>query len=214
MSKPVSLHVRGQAELQVPPDYAVVHLSIHVVNADRSSALAGAEQRSAILRKDVACAEGVRHVLLSRVRVEEQTRWDNQAEQHLSLGWQATVSGTVEVVISHVSTVVEQAVSLGSQVSWVDWQLDPDNPVFRDVRKSAVTDAFRAAADFAAAIDRPLGELCTLTDVGLLPTNQAGGLQEARMLLTPASEVPSHDFEFDPQPQAVSVTVEAVFEVV
>jgi uncharacterized protein YggE len=111
-----------------------------------------------------------------------------------------------------VAEVLGSMVAAGAAVAGVEWLLAPDNPVHRQVRRDAVADAFRAAADFADALDRPLGALRTLADAGLLGAQ--GGPPVGRAMMTGAGATAGEGVtvELDAEPQHVAARVEASFE--
>lgn len=215
MEQPVLLNVRGQATAEVPPDYAWLTVEVSAADPDRSMALRRAERDAADLRSAVEGAAGVRRLVLPRVKVHEETRWNQTAGTHDHIGWRAHVSGRLEVEVERVASVAAAVLAAHAAIGSVSWFLDDDNPAYRQVRRAAVADAFRAAADFADALDRTLGPLRTLADPGLLGGDGRGEAPVGRaMMAGVAMAAGPPEFEYDPEPQTVWAAVEATFEVI
>ena len=211
MTAPAQLHVRGSAEREVKADYASISVSVTARAPRRQDAL----KRATALLDDLRAAtdaNDVRSARMPGVHLGEDHRWNPQTNAYEHEGWVASINGTVEVLTDFVPDVVARVGQTGATVSYVDWRLDRDNPAHREVRAEAVEAAFRAAEDFASALGRNLGELRVLADPGLLSVG-------AEPRVTPlaaramASDTPA-PLPLDPQPQLVSASVEATFELI
>jgi len=205
-----TVRVRGFAELEAEPDFAVVTFQIERLDDDADEALAFAADAADECRTALTGATGVRRFAISRVRNLEIRHWDADSERYLFGGYRATLSGTATVGAPAVGAVVAALVSAGAQVGWVAWDLDADNPAFRAVRAQAVADAHRAAEDFAVALDARLGVLVTLADPGLLDQGSRHTSTTSEMVASPAAGA-AEDLPIDPEPQTVYATVEACF---
>lgn len=207
-----TISVRGDAELEVAPDYATVSFGCTSRGTTSDLALRDAGRLAEQVRAVLTDRAGVQTFTIGRVRVSEVTHWDQKRERQIHDGWSATVSGSADIDTAEVGPTVTALVAAGARISWVSWGLWNDNPAYREVRKLAVGEARRAAEDFADAVGSPLGVLVTLADPGLLG---AGVPQEHDMLYSRASASitpePLEDLELDPEPQTVTARVEACF---
>lgn len=207
-----TVSVRGDAELEVAPDFATVSLACTSRAPASDDALRAAGRLAEQVRAVLTDRAGVRTFTIGRVRVSEVTHWDREREQHLRTGYSATVSGRADIGTAAVGPTVTALVTAGAQISWVSWGLFTDNAAYREVRKLAVAEAHRAAEDFADAVGAPLGVLVTLADPGLLG---AGVPQDHEMLYSRASASiepePAEDLDLDPEPQTVTARVEACY---
>lgn len=217
---PVVLNVRGSASLEVPSDYAAVSLSADATRATRESALEVVQSTVFELRQALQDQPDVRAVSLSRIRVQEATKYDRDAQTQVHIGWTATVSGKVLIDTAHVTAVVARVAATTGEIGYVSWYLDDDNEAYRQVRVDAVADAFRAAGDFAGALNRQLGELRVLADPGLLSAQTAGNGDTEPMLQGMVFDGAagrmaddSVEIELDPEMQTVYASVEATFDV-
>jgi uncharacterized protein YggE len=211
MTEPATVSVRGTAVLEVPPDEALVHLEASRLDPDRERAVVGVREAVQAVRAALATATGVRGFGFNRQSVAEQGHWDEDSKTHVT-EWFASVGGTATVDPDAVGSVTGLVVAAGAQVSGVEWLARPDNPGFREVRRQAVADAARAAADFAAALDGTLGALVALADPGLLDAGQ-GALSPARPLshrhLSAGAGPDSYEIDLDPRAVELRATVEA-----
>jgi uncharacterized protein YggE len=192
--------VRGTATADVPPDYATVAVHVRRVDADRADAERAVAGEVAAVRQALGAAAGVRAAYFAKVRVTRQPVLDDQRRKVDDGDWDASVAGTVEVDASSVDDVLATLTATGVAVTGVYWGLDDDNPAYREVRARAVRDARRAADDFAAALNRPLGDLVRLADQTFAGPRTGGWAAAGEPTLT-----------VDPAPITVHAAVEATY---
>lgn len=210
-----TVSVRGFAEIEVPPDFATASFNVTATAVEADDALAMASEDAAACRAVFAESVGVRQSRVSRVRVQELNHWNKERDQYISDGYSATLTGSAEIEVRDAAGVIERLVDAGARISWVGWDVDRDNPAYRQARKLAVADAHRAANDFADAIGAALGSLATLADPGLLEAGRrttgdhgAGSRVFSAMSVDDSG---SDELELDPEPQRVQAHVEACF---
>jgi uncharacterized protein YggE len=174
-----------------------------------------ASDDAARCRAVLAESDGVRQSRISRVRVQELSHWDKKRDQYISDGYSAALTGTAEIVVREVAGVIERLVAAGARIGWVGWDIDRDNPAYREARKLAVGDAHRAAVDFADAIGADLGSLATLADPGLLAAGSGRVRDDGATSVVHSSmgagDTDPDELEIDPEPQHVQAHVEACF---
>jgi len=205
------VRVRGEAIRRFAPDHAVLSVSAERSSAtDRATALTQASATAVAVREALADAPGVREVVLSRVAVREATQWNPKNQEQEHSGWLAWVGGHVTVDAAAAGDVAGVIATTEADVSSVAWGLDDDGAAARrETRIAAVAAAREAAADFAEAVGRQLGELRLLADSGLsggAPPAVGFGLARAAARAAPAPEL-----DLDPQPVEVSAVVEATY---
>jgi uncharacterized protein len=206
---PVTLDVRGSAQQEVPADSAVVQVSVQGRANDQRGAAAAAEADLNELRAAISHADGVEEVSLSGLSVTEERAWDDTTRTHVPVGWIGRVSGSVRVKADAASDAIGSLFGTRARVDYVQWTIKPDNPAYRQVRAAAVADAFRAAADFAAAIDRPLGPLVSLADPGTGPVGPPAARAHSPVAAMADAEQPTIDL--DPAHITISAEVHAQF---
>lgn len=217
-----TISVRGAGRVETSPDEA--HLLLHVIARGESTAEVLASLRSdadrcvSLLEAAGAAlaAPGQRPrlgYLRSGVTVEEQTRWDQRAEEQVPTGsFVGTASLAVTVRERELLPQVLEVVARGGPavaMRGIEWAVDDDNPTWADVRALAVEDAVRRAGQYARAAGWVLGPLEQLADDGLstdLP------MARASMLGAPPGFVSGGGVpHLDPQTQVLSAAVEARF---
>ncbi len=217
-----TISVRGAGRVETSPDEA--HLVLHVGTRGASTAEVLAALRSDADRC-VSLLEAAGAVLAapvqrprlgymrSGVTVEEQTRWDQRAEEQVPTG-SFVGTASVEVTVREwalLPQVLEVVAQGGSAVAMrgVEWTVDDDNPTWADVRALAVEDAVRRAEHYARAAGWVLGPLEQLADDGLstdLPMARASMLGAPPGLVS-GGGVPN----LDPPTQVLGAAVEARF---
>lgn len=207
--------VRGSAERDVAPDYAVLSGAITWRDAVRERAVNGASQALDVLHGVVDDLSGVRETRMSSLRVERLSV--RRGDSYQPGDWSASVSGAIEVATAHVPAAVSALAGAGLAISWVGWRLDEDNEAWREVRIAAVHEARRMAEDFAVAVGRTLGDLVSVADPGLLgagamvaDSSAYGAPASAGGWSSPGGSGPA-EVALDPAPVNITATVHAVY---
>lgn len=211
--QPATLRVRGTATAEAVADFAVLSIAIAHESTTADEAVQRASVTATHLRRTLE-GEDVRRFSLSGLMTSRTYRWEERTGEQVASGWQVTVSGNANVLAPHVATVAGRVNAAGAELGSVRWELETDNPIHREVRRSAVAAAYRAAEDFADALDRVLGSLRALADPGLLGADQGVVTMALPMMAEGkmrAGGPPTVDL--DPPNITVTATVEATFEV-
>jgi uncharacterized protein len=221
------ISVRGDAQLEVPPDVATIYAIVRADERSKSAALHTVARRLdsvvAALRElggvpITAGAERLPLCWLSRsVRSYAEARWDEQQQVEVPTGRIfASVDLRVEVrdfaLLDAVGASLAQHEAL--QIANVDWSADRDNAGWDRVHADAIEATIRKARAYAAALRARLLSLDHLADVGLLSapdapvrTAHALGGWVAHAGRDDGGSVPS----LDPEPQMLAAAVEARF---
>lgn len=199
MANPV-VTVRGEARLEAPPDLATVSLTIHSTGSSADA-----------VRDDLARASAQVRELLEE-RSSAVSRF-NTSGLHVApvfghksgtkiTGYRGSFSTSIEVTdFDALSDLVFALTPLpNSQVDGPWWSLRPENPVHREVRLAAITDARRRAEDYAAAVEMSVADLLEISD---LETGGWGSQARTRAFAMDAAES-QPAFDFEPAVQSVS----------
>lgn len=219
----VVITVRGEHEARIPPERAVVHLSI----------VAEGPERGAVVERIAALTEPVRDDLIARRDAGGVADW---ASRNVSV-WSERPwgpDGTRLAPVHHASVDVtatftdfaalswwagDAAEREGVQLGWIDWQLTPETRAL--LEREVATDAVRVAMERAGAYASALG-LSTVTalevaDVGLL-THDGGRPEGPEPMMMKAARAFSADggggapaLQFQPEEIVVASAVEARF---
>ena len=199
--------VRGEAQLEGPPDLATTVLTLH------ASADTAERTRAQLAKGSAAVAE-----LLQRFEaaLERSSTTGvhvfpifNRRTPAKITGYQGTFS--TEVVVADFESLSPLILAFtelpSSQVDGPWWSLRPDNPMYREARLAAIADARRRTDDYAAAFGTAVADLVEVSD---LNTGFGGGVREMRAFAM-GKAADDAAFEFEPSRQSVSGQVTVRF---
>jgi uncharacterized protein len=198
--------VRGEAQLEGPPDLATLALTLHA-SGDSAE------------RTGSQLAEGSAAVTQLLQRFEQALERSSTSGLHVSpvfnrrspakiTGYQGTFTSQIVVAdFDSLSPLVLALTALpNSQIDGPWWSLRPDNQMFRDARLAAIADARRRADDYAAAFGTTLADLVEVSD-----TNAGFGAVREMRAFAMAKGADDASFEFEPAVQTVSGQVTVRF---
>jgi uncharacterized protein YggE len=198
--------VRGEAQLEGPPDLATLALTLHAsgdsAERTRSQLAEGSAAVTQLLQRFEAALE---RSSTSGLHVSPVF---NRRSPAKITGYQGTF--TTQIVVADFDSLSPLVLALtalpNSQIDGPWWSLRPDNQMFRDARLAAIADARRRADDYAAAFGTTLADLVEVSD-----TNAGlGGVREMRAFAM-AKGSDDASFEFEPAVQTVSGQVTVRF---
>ncbi|WP_127497941.1 SIMPL domain-containing protein [Actinoplanes solisilvae] len=193
--------VRGEAFREVPPEQAVVSVTLSARDRDRETVVARLLQRSEQL-----------HALLAEAgdAVERRETGGVRVFPELKRGSERVVAYSGSVSTSITVTDFEPLGQLLLRLAGLEhasvagpwWQLRPGSRAGADVRREAIADALSRAREYAAAVGARVDKLVEIADEGV---GGGGGPMMRAMAFDAAQE--SAGFEVDPQPQTVQASV-------
>jgi uncharacterized protein YggE len=198
--------VRGEAQLEGPPDLATFTLTLHA-SGDSSG-----RTRSQLAKGSTAVSEVLQ-------RFEPAIERSSTSGLHVSpvfsrrtppkiTGYQGTFSSQIAVAdFESLSSLVLELTALpNSQIDGPWWSLRSDNPMFRQARIAAITDARRRADDYASAFGTSVANLVEVSDLD----SGFAGVREMRAFAM-AKGADEAAFDFEPAVQTVSGQVTVRF---
>lgn len=200
--------VHGQANLEVPPDFARLIVDAHVSDRLRARVEAHLTEISqaidAIIRQaDAALAHHtVSAFSITPVRSSRKAVAPDRFDGHRNWTIDVRDFGVLPELVAGLSFADE--ISLNGP----HWMLAADSPAHRQARLAAVADAVARAQDYAAAFGAALDALIEIADAGLdagaspMFARAAGGWAEDAGLAA---------IDLEPQPQQVHGAVRARF---
>jgi uncharacterized protein YggE len=207
MSTPL-VTVRGEAQLEVPPDRATISVTTQASadTAERVRAqLADASVRLTGLLSDFTL--GV--VESSTTGLHVAPVFHRRSPGKIT-GYSGTFSTQVVVgdfeVLSPLVLALAQLPAVQVDGPW--WSLSRGHSAPRDARIAAIADARTRAADYAAAVDATVGPLVEISDLD-------GGFGGRPMMASRAAafqEMDAPEFDLTPASQTVSGQVTVRFE--
>ena len=206
MSAPI-VTVRGEAQLEGPPDLAGLSFTLHAAGdsteATRAQLATGSQAVAALLERFATALE---RSSTSGLHVAPTFNHKNPTR---ITGYTGTF--TSSLVVSDFEALSDLVLALSalsnSQVDGPWWSLKPDNPMHREVRLAAIAEARRRAEDYAAAFGATVSELVEVSDLdgGMgMPMRMKGMAMEAM-------DFGAESFAFEPALQTVSGNVTVRF---
>ncbi|MEV7622456.1 SIMPL domain-containing protein [Actinoplanes sp. NPDC089786] len=195
--------VRGEAMREVPPEQAVVSVTVSARESSREVVLQRLTERAAELRSyldDVGEA------------IERRESGSVQIHPELKRGGGKVVAfqgaATTTVTVTDFAALGDLLLRLGrlesASVSGPWWQLKPGSRAGADVRAEAVADALQRAREYAAAVGARVDRLVEIADEG------AGGVQpmmHRSLAFAAKAESADLELELDPAVQTVQASV-------
>ena len=164
MSKPI-VTVRGEAQLEVPPDLAGLSVTLHAsdetADQTRAQLAAGSSAVSALLEEFRAALERS-----STSGLHVAPLFNKRTPTKIT-GYTGTFTSSLVVQDFEALSPLIQALSRlpNSQLDGPWWSLRPDHPIHREVRLAAIADARSRADDYAAAFGATVSELVEVSDL-------------------------------------------------
>jgi uncharacterized protein len=212
-SEPV-ISVRGEAQLEVEPEIALVSVTVMAQDKDRRHALELLARRTRAAADLIkGYGEAVEKLESGPARVHPVFK-DGKARERIT-GYVARVGFTVTV--GDFTMLGELVPRLAAEemvaVTGPTWRLRPDSQAYRQVRIAAAMDATQRAGEYAEAFGSRVTGLVEAADTGLLGAAWEGGPESFRAaaLASGMEESDLPEFDFEPARQAVHAQVEARF---
>jgi len=213
------ISVRGEAQLEVEPEIAVVSITVQARDRDRRTVLDRLVARNKQVL-DLAAGYGD--------AVEKTESGPASAYPELKKGDSERVSrysgqASVRLTVRDFSVLGELVSRLATlelaSVAGPWWSLRRNSPVYRQARIAAAQDATVRAREYAEAFGGRLGELIEAADTGLLSSEATAprpGPPRAYAMRAAAASMAAEEpsLELEPVRQTVSAQVEARFTMV
>jgi uncharacterized protein len=198
--------VRGEAQLEGPPDLATLTLTLHA-SGDSAERTRGqlADGSVAVPKLLQQYEAAIERSSTSGVHVAPVF---NRRTPTKIIGYQGTF--TTQIVVSDFEFLSPLVLALttlsNSQLDGPWWSLRADNPMYREARIAAIADARRRADDYAAAFGTTVAGLVEVSDLN----TGFNGVREMRTFAM-AKGADDTPFEFEPATQTVSGQVTVRF---
>ena len=206
MTTPI-VTVRGEAQLDVPPDLATLAFTVHSTGDSVETPRTELAKASAQIRDMLADhARAIERSSTSGLHVAPI--FSRRGGTKIT-GYRGSFSTQIVVHdFDMLSALIFALTPLpNSQIDGPWWSLRPDNAAFRKVRLDAITDARRRADDYAAAFGASVADLVEVSD---LETGFLSG-REMRTFAMAKGVADEVDFELEPATQTVSGQVTVRF---
>ncbi|MFE4668629.1 SIMPL domain-containing protein [Streptomyces sp. NPDC056716] len=206
--------VRGEAHLEVDPEYARIGITVTARGRDRRTALDDLTRRNTTALDLIrSYGDTVEHIETGTLSITPLLTKHGRGE-HIRT-YQGAVHITAE--LTDFTTLGELTTRLADlDLTRVDgpwWALRPDSPAHRQARRQAVQEAVQRAREYADALGTTLAALVELADTGAeaSPPHPVGGAMRSAAYTTTAEDAATPPLDLEPQRQHVYATVNARF---
>ncbi|MFI5889264.1 SIMPL domain-containing protein [Actinoplanes sp. NPDC051513] len=191
--------VRGEAVREVPPEIAVINVSVTARGKNKDAVLARLTEQSAVLRAELdAYGEAIERRETAGVQVYPDFK---KSEYVGNVDTTVTVAdfGALGEMLPRLAGMAQVSI-FGP---W--WQLRRGSKAGAEVRRAAITDALDRAREYASAVGARIDKLVEISD----EIAGAGGVVPiaARAMAFDAQRGPAPALELDPQRQTVQASV-------
>jgi uncharacterized protein len=212
MTEAPTVSVRGEAVLEVPPELAVLTISVEAQGNDRRTAMDLLAQRARAVGEVVTRFEvGLERIETSRLHVYPEL--DNKRTEKVRryVGQSSTSISVHDFAVLSDLLVAAGSIDLVS-IDGPWWRLRPTSAVYRQARLAAADDAMTRARDYAEAFGAQIVGLVAIADQGL-SRHQAPHRASATFALGMSARegAPGPEFSLDPGRLEVVGQVEATF---
>jgi uncharacterized protein YggE len=228
MSEQPTIVVRGEAFREVPPEQALLSVTVSARDRDRAAVVSRLLERSAELRAVLddssdggsgdtddgasnGSTKGADSDSTNGSGIERRESTGVQVFPELKRGSERVVAYTGSVGVTVTVTDFEKLGALVLRLAGLEfatvagpwWQLRPGSKAGADVRREAIADALARAREYAAAVGARVDRLVEIADEG------AGGNSPVMMRAAAGFDMASESsgFELDPQQQTVQAAV-------
>ena len=205
MSATPTVTVRGEGQVEGPPELATVSAVLHV------SGRTAADVTRSLADLSRAVGAALPDLLFDSVRTDPlqvTPVFDRRSGVKIT-GYAGRYSTRLAVAdFTGLSELVVALVGLpGAQVDGPWWSLRRGSPLEREARLDAVRSAVTRARDYAAALGATLGDLLELSDTG----GDMGGMPRRYAMAFKGGDEPAPELDLEPQLQTVTANVTARF---
>ncbi|MBS1672813.1 MAG: SIMPL domain-containing protein [Actinobacteria bacterium] len=214
----VMITVRGEHEVRVAPERAVVSLNVSLEGPDRADVVARTTALADPIRAGISAGEtagAVTSWTSRRLAVRSERPWSNDGTRlalvhHATVDFTATFAdfGALSLWVAEVSSID------GVTILGTDWILTPDTRarVEQEVSTEAVRTAVTRAGAYAAALGLSTVTPIEIADAGLIADGPGPApMLRAGAMLALAAPPDSSGVELQGDDITVSATVEARF---
>jgi len=202
MTTPI-VTVRGEAELEVPPDLAALRITLHGSGSDARSVWAALSRAgdglTALLDRHAAAIEE-RATVHAHVSPVFGRRGQTKITGYRGSRQTRVVVHDFEALSPLLLGVAELP---DAQADGPEWSLRRDNPAHREARLAAIEDARSRAADYAAGFGGRISELIEVSDLDD-PGHGGGPRPMALFARGSGPESDQIELQLEPEPQRVT----------
>ncbi len=212
-SQQEGIWVNGEGKVTAVPDVAVLRVGVEA----REDTVAEAQDEAKVAMDNVIKAlkdEGVadKDVQTQYFNIQKVTRWDNDKQQEIFLGYRVTNVVTAKIRdVAKAGTVIDAVAVAGGDLTRVDsisFTIDDPTPYREQARKLAVAAAAAKAKTLAEVADVKLGKATYISESSYIPGPIYRGDMIAMAESAPAMETP-----ISPGEMEITTNVQIAYEI-
>lgn len=159
--------VRGFGEAKVPPDRAIIQVTIDAEGPSREAAYQAAADSARQVDQVLSAHDAaIDRVTTAALVVHPKTRW--KRGESVRTGWRAYRSSTVDVTdFTPLGQLLAELTAAGGTIVGPNWRVDATNPAHHEVRAAAAREAGRRAEAYASGLGLVVGDVRWMSEPGL-----------------------------------------------
>lgn len=205
--------VSGEGKVTAVPDVAILRLGIQ---AQESSVAEAQTQANEAMDKVMAALDdqGVaeKDIQTQYFNIQRVTRWDNQKEQEIVIGYRVTNVVTAKIRdISKAGAVIDAVAVAGGDLTRIDsigFTIDDPSAYYAEARQKAVADAAAKAKQLAEVAGVKLGKPTYISESSYIPSPIYRQDMIEKAAAAPAVETP-----ISPGEMEISLNVQLTYAV-
>ncbi len=166
--------VNGEGKVTAVPDVAVLRLGIQAQEmtvAEAQAEAAAAMEKVTETLKDQGVGE--KDIKTQQFNIQKVTRWDNDKQQEILIGYQVTHTVTAKIrEVAKAGSVIDAVATAGGDLTRIDsisFTIDDPKPYYEQARKIAVADAAAKARQLAEVAGVKLGKPTYISENSYVP---------------------------------------------
>jgi len=194
--------VNGEGKVTAVPDIAILTLGIQAQESNVTEArdkAAGAMTAVMNALKDAGIA--ATDIQTQNFNIQQVTRWDNDKQQEIVIGYQVTNTVTVKVRdVSKTPTVIDSVTVAGgdfTRISSLAFTVDDPTPFYEQARVKAVNDAAARAKKLADTAGVKLGKPTYISESSYIPCPIYRDINTVEAVPAPTPTTPVSPGEMD-----------------
>lgn len=174
-SQQEGIWVNGEGKVTAVPDIAILTLGIEAQELTVAEARdKAAEAMTGVM--DALKSAGIddKDIQTQNFNIQQVTRWDNDKQQEIVIGYQVNNTVTVKVRdVTQAPTVIDNVTAAGgdlTRISSIAFTVDDPSPYYEQARVKAVNDAAVKAAKLADTAGVKLGKATYISESSYMPS--------------------------------------------
>jgi uncharacterized protein YggE len=173
-SQQEGIWVNGEGKVTAVPDVAILSLGIEAQELTVAEAQAkAAEAMDNVMKALKNAGINEKDIQTQYFNIQKVTRWDNDKQQEIVIGYQVTNTVTAKVRdVTKAGSVIDAVAAAGgdlTRINSIGFTVDDPSPYYEQARVKAVNDAAAKAKKLADTAGVKLGKPTYITESSYIP---------------------------------------------